>query len=407
MQERKIHRAWLVMIGCMLNVFCTIGLSVNAFTAYQPYFLSVNGFTNTQSSLILTVRSLFTLVGMLANGLFYKRIPYRTGILAADILVASGFVLFGCLRSFAGCLFSAAVLGTGYALGGMIPVAVVIDRWFHEKKRLAFGFCLGITGCSTLGIPILITRSIETNGLPATFRMEAVFVLLLGAAAWLLIRSCPEDVGSLPYGTPVSGKGDAVRTDGVMDRKGWLVMVPTVLLSGIVATTAFSHFTVLAVGAGYSTHTAAIGMTVVGVVMIFAKIFYGWYADREGGFNANRLCGILLIAGLVMCCFVNGRNWFLYASLALYGLGLPLASVGISVWASDLSSSVQYESTVRWFNAINMAGNLLFAPVPGILADRFGGSYRLSYVIFSIFAVVLLAGVQSVYRRKIGKETIS
>lgn len=54
---KKIHYAWFVCAGCALLLFCTSGLSINAFTIYQPYILKLNNFTNSQSSMIITVSS--------------------------------------------------------------------------------------------------------------------------------------------------------------------------------------------------------------------------------------------------------------------------------------------------------------------------------------------------------------
>ena len=49
-------------------LFVTCGLAFNVFSAAQPYILTQNGFTNTQTSLITTVRSAAYLLGTFAIG---------------------------------------------------------------------------------------------------------------------------------------------------------------------------------------------------------------------------------------------------------------------------------------------------------------------------------------------------
>ncbi len=49
--KTKPHYGWAVCAGCAMLLFCAGGLSVNAFTIYQPHILSRNGFTYAQSSL--------------------------------------------------------------------------------------------------------------------------------------------------------------------------------------------------------------------------------------------------------------------------------------------------------------------------------------------------------------------
>lgn len=49
MTKNKPHYGWFVCLGCALLLFSTSGLTVNAFTVYQPYILRYNGLTNSQS----------------------------------------------------------------------------------------------------------------------------------------------------------------------------------------------------------------------------------------------------------------------------------------------------------------------------------------------------------------------
>ena len=96
---KKLHYSWYVCLGCALILFCTSGLTINAFTIYQPYILG-NGLTNAQSSGIITVRSLFCLLSMFLSAPFYRRLPLRTGISLACLLTAAGFFLFGLADGF-------------------------------------------------------------------------------------------------------------------------------------------------------------------------------------------------------------------------------------------------------------------------------------------------------------------
>ena len=53
-----VHPAWIVLAGCSLLFFCTTGLIANANAAYQPYIRNLNGFTNAQTSTLMTIRNL-------------------------------------------------------------------------------------------------------------------------------------------------------------------------------------------------------------------------------------------------------------------------------------------------------------------------------------------------------------
>ena len=61
---KRLHRAWAICLGCTLMLFVCGGLSVNAFSVTQPYVLAYGGFTNTQTSMINTIRALSYLVSV-------------------------------------------------------------------------------------------------------------------------------------------------------------------------------------------------------------------------------------------------------------------------------------------------------------------------------------------------------
>ena len=63
---KRLHRAWAVCLGCTMMMLVCSGLGVNAFSVSQPYILAQNGFTNTQTSMIVTVRSVMYLLSMFA-----------------------------------------------------------------------------------------------------------------------------------------------------------------------------------------------------------------------------------------------------------------------------------------------------------------------------------------------------
>ena len=88
----------------------------------------------------------------------------------------------------------------------------------------------------------------------------------------------------------------------------------------------------------------------------------------------------------------------LFLAMCLYGTGLATTTVGLSAWAGDLSAPEQYNGNIRRFQLGYSAGTQLFSSLPGLLADRFGGSYVPAYLFFTACTVFVLASVQWLYR---------
>lgn len=398
--RHALHRAWAVCAGCALLLFCTSGLAVNAFSIYQPYILAQNGFTNTQSSLLVTIRSLFGFGAMLLCGRYYAKLSLRAGMGLAGCMLTAGFFLFSAARSYAVYALGAAVVGLGYGFGTMIPVSMVMERWFIEKRTLALGLCSAVTGLSTLGIPTLLTWMIETIGLGKTFLIEGVCLVVLVTLSFLLVRSRPADVGLQPYGSwDRVEHGGYERHGRSLQKKHWRLLIPMLLCVGAFTSVGYSHLTVLARGEGFEPQTIAMAITISGVTLMISKFSYGALEEKLSAYVTNWIFGAFLTAGLILCCVTGGSAARLYLAMIVYGLGLPLGTVGLTAWAGDLSSPEQFDATVRRFQACYSAGGLIFSSLPGILADRFGGSYVPAYIFFVLCAAFTVLAIQWLYRR--------
>jgi len=413
--NRKFHYSWIVCLGCALVFFCTSGLAVNAFAIYQPYILKTNQFTNAQSSMIIMIRSFASFLSMFLTGMYYKRFSLRTGLSLAGLLTASAFVLFGLAGSFPAYCLAAVVMGFGYGLGTLIPIAMLLERWFIRARNLALSLCSAATGFSTFGIPTLLISLIGQFGLRTTFIAEGVFIAGLSVLSYCLIRSCPEEMHLKPYqgkepGSAYDGSAAAAgisqvkepknRTAG-LGREDWLLLTPMLLAIGAMTCTGYSHLSVLITANGFSVRTAALAMSISGIALTTGKCLFGSLSEKLSVYRCNMVFGAFVILGLAVLCGMGNNRTMLFSGILLYSAGLALTTVGLTTWAGDWSSGKDYDRTVRRFQIGYAAGGLLFSSVPGIIADHAHGSYVPAYMVFTGFAVVTLPAVQMMYRKRV------
>ena len=400
---KKIHYAWVVCIGCALILFCTSGLSVNAFSIYQPYIISQNQFSNTQLSTMIAFRNFASLFSLFLVNRYYHKLGIRNGLTLIGIILAVAFMLYGFATKYWHYCLAAMATGIAFGSGTMVPITILLSRWFSRNKDTAIGICSAVTGLSTLGIPSLLSRSIETRGLRFTFCTEAAIILLFATLCWLMLKNSPEEKGVLPYGQgsdEVSNPSQVKISDNRdISRTALIIMILMLLLTGGVMNVAYSHLTVLITGVGLSESVAALAMSLSGLGLMFGKIVYGRLEDLWGTVRCNFVFAPLLLIGLVFCCFLGKAPFLLYPAMVLYSFGLGYLSVGLSTWPGELSSAERHDRMVQIFQIGYMAGCLLFSPVPGILADRAGGSYASAYGLFAVLGVVVFASVQIILIR--------
>ena len=373
---KNLKRAILSCAGCTLMLFVTCGLAFNVFSAAQPYILTQNGFTNTQTSLITTVRSAAYLLGTFAIGRYYRRLGYRAGCALAAVLACVSFLLFAAAKSLAAYYFAGAVAGVSYALGSMVPASILMRRWFRAHSGLAIGICSAGTGLATVVFSPLFTAIAESSGVDRAFLWTAAFCAAAAVLVFFLIRSDPAALGLEPWGTAVPESAQERALHALHpSRLRWALLLLAVLLVSGIGATGFTHLMTLYISEGMDAmRTAA----------------------------AFSLCGLALMAGKCVCgalCVLAPMKSeaLMLASSVFLGFGGSLNTVGLSIWAGDLSTPERYEKTLRLFQGAYGLGGIVLSFLPGAIADLAGG-YASAYAVFTVMLVFCLFVLQSTYR---------
>ena len=391
--------SWLICIACMLLIICTMGTCTNAFSVYLPY-IEARGLNASAGSMILSVRCFFSLVGMLLVPAFYRRLSHRMGMTLTCVMAAAAFLIYSVASTAFLYYTAAAMAGLAYGLGSLIPVSLVLNRWFKTNRGFAMGLCTAGTGISTICFPPLITWITETYNLQISFLLESVFILGCALLIWFVLRDTPEETGREPYRKgPETAKTKAANNYNLSGIR-WPLMITAILMLGGVSTAAPGHFPVLFTSEGYSVYAASAAVSVFGVTLALGKLVYGKVADRLGGFRPSVGFLVFLAAGCFFSCVGRGDSVIpIFLAAFLMGFGFPLATVGLSVLSGDFADKDHYLSTLKWFQIAYAGGGMLFSSLPGLLFEKFG-NYIISYDLFLCMTVFIIAVIATVYRHR-------
>ncbi len=396
---KNLRRAMLSCAGCTLMLLVTCGLACNVFSAAQPYILAGNGFTNTQTSLITTIRSAAYLLGTLAVGRYYRRIGYRAGCALSAVLVSVSFLLFAAAKSlaayyFAGgyrrCRLCLRLDGPGVDFDApLVPLAL---RAGHRRVR-------GGNGAGNGRFSPLFTSIAEKSGVDHAFLWTAVFCLAAAAAVFCLVRDDPHALGLEPFGKEAQESAQTQALHALHPtRLRWAMVQLAVLLVSGIGATGFTHLMTLYMAEGMDAMRAAAAFSLCGLALMAGKFACGALCDRLGSYRSNYLLFGCFILGYVLCTLAPLRSAVLMMASAVFlGFGSSLNTVGISIWAADLSTQERYESVLRQFQAAYGLGGLVMSFLPGAIADL-TGSYAPAYALFAALLAFSLFTLQSTYR---------
>ncbi|MBQ9420444.1 MAG: MFS transporter [Lachnospiraceae bacterium] len=359
---------------------------MTGFNVYTPYLISEGGLTNSQVSVVLMVRNLLTLVSMFLVVPLIRKVDLRMNMTIAIGLAAVSFALFSIAGNFPMFCLAMTFGGLAYGLGGMVSVSIIIKRWFGEHDGLALGICAAGTGLSAVvGAPVL-TAMVEGHGMRYSFRMEALFMVVVAALMFLLIRNYPSK--------EKEHEVEEIRRAKIADRKHheifhlshaeWFMMMLGVLLCGM-SYNVSPYLTVLYREKSFDAATVGWLMSFMGLTLMAGKIVYGEAVDILGRVKSGNIFHGCFVAAVLLCALcIPGNKFMAYAAMALLGIGFPMLSVGLSELAAGTAKEEFYSDGVKQVQIVYMLGSLVFGPVPGMMADAMGNYTAVYFLLAGI-----------------------
>ena len=401
------YYGWVVCAVCTILLFITVGTASNALSVFMPYIRSGYGLTNAQTSFLVTMRCTSSFVGMLAVEKYYNRFGFRKGMGISALVCAAAYLIYSFASSYRFFIAGAIVAGFSYGLGSMIPVSIIMNRWFVKHRALVIGICSAGSSIAVIVLPPVLTSIIVHSSLRAGFLFSAGMAAAAALLVFAFVKSRPQDMGLEPLGwrevlekphEHLPKEGDEPHVSKTLSKRDWILMGTVAAVMGAVANPGFMHLSMLFTGEGYGPMTVAAVLSIVGIVMAVFKVLFGETSDIIGGKKATAIFFTILVAGFLLCCASFTRSVPLAISTAVViGVGYPVSAVGIPVWSADLVSHEHYGELVWKLQLIYAAGAMAFAGVPGIIADRAGG-YIPVYAIFAALTLMTFFCVMYVYR---------
>ena len=386
---------------CFLLLFTNIGLPSSSFSVYQPYIAAMVGDGN--ASFVVGCRTGMSLLCMLLVGFWYKKLDCRLGMVLATVLTVIGFFLYCRAQDMVLLCIAAAITGAAYGLGGMVGMTLLIGRWYRERLGTAVGIATMGSGFASLVIPLIATMIINNFGLTWSFAFEAILAALVAVILLILLQNQPTDAEPM-YSKDVKAEGasarlDASQQDPILTPALRHVMLFGMVLIGAVSVVGQSYLSILLTTQGFDHVFAATMLSVNGAFLMVAKGANGWVFDKLGRRRGSVIFFSFLVVGIALLCLTwTGSYVVAVVGASLMGIGVALATVGISVWSIDLSTPVERPALVKNMQIGYATGSFLYNLVPGTLAEV-TGTYVSTYLVCLVMAIICAACVLCTYRK--------
>lgn len=403
-EKLKSHYEKVICACCFLLLFTNVGLASTSFSVYQPYLVELPGVGHSGGSVIISVRTFVSLLAMFLVARYYEKLDCRVGVGIASMLIACGFATYALsTSSFWGLCFGSVLTGLGYGLGGMVASTMLLGRWFKDHVATAAGIAAVGSGVAAVVIPPAVVALEASFSLSAAFAAEGLLALCAAGLLFVVLRNQPKDMGLQPYTDPKlkvdsqQSKQSKARISRNLSPKMLPLVFVAMIFVGCVSVGGSNYLAVLFTSEGFAAEYAALLVSVSGACLTVSKLFTGVVFDRIGTQKGSLLFFLLFIAGLALLCLSDmGNPNLALGGVVLYGLGLALGTVGISIWSIELAPRGQQVKTIKNFQIAYALGGFVFTFLPGFLTEA-TGTYLVSYALLLLMLVVATVIIVGLY----------
>jgi sugar phosphate permease len=388
----RLHYAWVVFAATFLVLLVGAAIRATPGVLIVPIEHDLGWSRATISAAIAVNLLLYGLMGPFCAALA-QRIGVRRTMVFALGLLATALLLATAMRSpWQLVVLWGLVVGTGTGMVAAVLGAVVVSRWFTQRRGLVMGALTASTATGQLLFLPVLARVAEGEGWRAALRVVAIAALAAIPVALLFVRESPAAVGLRPYGAavgdaiPVPPPGNpalrAVRTlaRASRTRDFWLLagtfFVCGASTNGLVGT----HLIPACMDHGIPEVRAAGLLATMGIFDLFGTTLSGWLTDR---WDSRKL--LFAYYGLRGLSLV-----FLPHALIEAGSGLSVFTVFYGLdWIATVPPTVRLATDAfgkedapvvfGWVLAAHQVGAGLAALGAGLIRTSLG-DYRLAFI---------------------------
>ena len=359
----------------------------------------VLGFTGTQTSMILTVRSIAAFVVALFADKYFGLLGVKKGMIVAMIAGVVSFFIFSVAGLNLALYYVAAVVaGVAYSYGMMMPSSMLLKKWFNQSR----GTAISLAGCGTGLVSIifapLVQSTVDRFGLKASFYLQGGFIALVAVILAVLVVEDPAQKGLEPYGgRDFVAVGRAKKGDSSLSKKSVLLLAFATMLVGFTSSPASAHYSVTFTTEGFDAMTVAKIISIYGVVLVASKFIFGRVVDKIGARKSTVIYGTLCTLAILMIFLTRlfrSVTW-ITVTMVVVAVGVVIQTLGYPNWVSDLDSKNYDHTLVRCQQGYQL-GALVGSPLPGLIADA-TGTYTWAYLMFAVCTLLYVLIVLGIY----------
>lgn len=398
METKKFYGNKISVVAFLMMLAC-YGTS-SAFAIFLPEF---SRHIQTDPVIVATMASFFGIGGIIGNflaGKMYEMWKLKYAIAFGCLTIFVGYVLYATSSSLVQYYIGATLIGLGSGYGALSGSAVMIQRWFIDKREELIGLSFAGAGLGACIAMFLCSKLIVAFNVQVSCWALGAFVLIMAIPALVVIKD-PEELGQKPLGWEkyeemIKKGGGHEEEIGVTWKEAikspaLYIMAIAVLCVGMLMLGFETYAPEYWQSNGVSVTASANALCIYYLIGSVMTVVSGRIAQRIGLKAYIIYINVAFMIGAIFCIvWGNAQNFMIMGLIVVFmGIAYPLfTSVPATVTTATFGNK-DYPKLCGFFNGIMLAGSLVYPIIIGA-AITMAGSMVAAYILLAVMAAVAI-----------------
>ncbi len=407
--KKKFDYTYVIIAICFLSICTSLGLCSSGRTMYLTAITDALDIKRSAFSLNDTFRYVTSTILNLFLGFFINKFGTKK-LMCAGFLALIGFAL---INSVAVELYQfyigGILLGIGISWTGTTMMSTVINIWVKKNKGAITGFVLAANGLGGAVAVQIISPIIFEEGNPFgyrnSYRLVACVLAVMLVLVLVFFRDRPK--GAEKTLVPLKKKRKIRGESWVGMEYNDIIRKPYFYFA--LACMALTGMSLQGISGISAPHMYDIGMeksyvatlsTISSLCLMSSKFFTGFMYDKTGLKITMNIClfsSFLSLGGLILVTNTPIGRVIAVVRIIFSSIALPLETVMLPLYASELFGSKNFVKVVGYFSAACTAGFAVGAPFANLCYDLFG-DYNVAFIVFACLMLFVTLTMQFVLR---------
>ncbi len=380
-KKRSFDYKWVIVGVCFAMVMITLGFCSSTKSLYLDVVTQSLGIDRSLFSLNDTFRFVANAIVNLFFGTLVHRFGGKKLMLAGILSLALSMVCYATATNLLLFYLGGTLLGIGFSWTGTTMVGYVIGKWCRESRGTIMGAVLAANGIGGAIAIQLLAPIIEAGGqhYRNAYLISGAAVLAVGVIILLFMREAPKEPAvNAPVAKKRKKRGNTWVGIEYSQAKGlsyFYVALVCIFLTGFclqgINGIAKAHMRDVGLSAEY----VAYALSFHSLSLACFKFLTGFIYDKLGLRFTTTMCSVTAsVVILLLALLTNSPVGMVLAMLysIFSALALPLETIMLPIYASDLFGERSYEKMLGYFVSVNVMGYATGAPVVNLCFDILG-----------------------------------